>query len=97
MPKAPITYREEFYSEVRGSRDPNTAAPLLKPIEWNRVETELGTCVEPRISQSAPDATGKVIQTDQTDAGISKITIMDEGTFQNQFGTGGGATVDYNT
>lgn len=92
MPKTPVTYRETFYSEIRGSGNP----PLLKHLEWNRIETELGTCVEPRAPLTAP-GNGNITQVDLTDFAANKISIIDEDTFQNQFGTGGPqAPLDYN-
>lgn len=93
MPKAPITYRETFFSEIRG---PYTGDRMLKHLEWNRVETELGTMVEPRAPLTSPDATGKISQIDLTEAAASKISIIDEGTFTAQFGTGGSGMFDYN-
>ncbi len=89
MPKLPITYREVFYSPIRGSFNSVTSAADLRRLEWSRVETELGTMVEPTISVGGINATGPITQIDMTDASVSKISIMDDGTFQQQFGTGG--------
>ena len=96
MPKRPITYRETFFSEVRGYVRNDDNSPQIKHLEWNRVETELGTMVEPRTSQMNMDPTGRLIQMDMTDAAYNKISMIDETLFQGQFGTGGSGLIDYN-
>lgn len=90
MPKAPILSRTAFYVPIRGAYDPSTSQPPLKRTEWNAVETELGTCVEP-VTPIQMDASGvnSVAQVDFIDASISRIQIIDGDIFQNQYGTGG--------
>ena len=96
MPKTPILYRESFYAELRGTRDATTGTPILQPLPWNRVETELGTMIEPRGGMFGADVSGRIQQIDMVDVGVSKISIIDDGVFQTQFGTGGGQIIDYN-
>jgi hypothetical protein len=96
MPKTPITYRETFFSEVRGNVRNLDNTPQIKHLEWNRVETELGTMVEPRGTQLNLDSTGKTHQIDMTDAAFNKISMIDENIFYTQFGTSGGGLIDYN-
>ena len=96
MPKAPILYREGFYEIIRGGpRDYLNHRPK-RVSEWQVVETELGTMVEPRTSTNIADAVGKVVNADATDMSISKFTEMDPSDFQNQYGTGGISLVDFN-
>lgn len=97
MPKAPILYRETFYAPLRGTRDAVTSENMIQALPFNRVETELGTMVETRNFALAPDMGSKFQNVDAVDVSISKISIMDDGTFQTQFGTGGGTCIDYTT
>jgi len=92
MPKGPITFRESFYMQLRPLiQNP----PLYRPLEWNHVETELGTMVEPRVNVGSSDASGKIVNADITDVGVNKVSIIDDGDFQSQYGTGGGSLVDF--
>ena len=90
MPKTPILSRTSFYSPIRGTMDRTTNEPMLRRLEWNVVETELGTCVEPAVPVQM-DASGiqPVAQVDFIDAAISRIQIIDDSTFQQQYGTYG--------
>ena len=83
MPKNPIQFRETFFENVRG---PNSQ-PVMRHLEWNRVDTELGPMVEPR--SLAGFAVGPVVQVDVTDASYSKVSIMDSNRFYAEFGTDG--------
>ncbi len=86
MPKAPITFREGYFTEVRGSGNPL----LLKRLEFNRVETELGTMAESvSIQLGFSQNTDKMANVDLTDAGLNTIRIIQEQEFQNNFNTGG--------
>jgi hypothetical protein len=96
MPKTPILYREIFYSEIRGTKEPTTGQPQLQPLPWNHVETELGFMMEPRADPLGPDASGKMVQIDMNDAAASKISIIDSGVFYSQWGTDGGVCTDFN-
>jgi hypothetical protein len=52
--------------------------------------------VEPRTHTLAGDATGKAVNVDVTDMGISKISMIGDSQFQNQYGTGGFNCTDTN-
>lgn len=94
MPKNPITSRIAYYVQVKPFIQ---SPPLFRAIEWNAVETELGTMVEPRQSGIVPDATGKTVNLDVTDMAWTQLRqIEDDATFQNQYGTGGTGLTDFN-
>ena len=97
MPKGPIMYRETFFCQVRGAPNDYLGQPSLKQLEWFVVETEIGTMVESRpISDMVAGELSQVKQLDMTDAAITRVSRIDEGIFQNQYGTGGSGMVDYN-
>lgn len=86
MPKAPITFREAFFTEIRGSGNP----PLLKRLEFNHVETELGPMVEiVSMQEGFAGDPNKIANIDLTDAGINKFTMIQEEAFQASFTSGG--------
>jgi hypothetical protein len=89
MPKAPITFREVFFTPVRGQ-----AEGTLRPLEWNHVETELGTMVEPYSPTHSGAAV--VVNADVTDRAINKVSIMDDNKFYEQYHTGGTSLSDFN-
>ncbi len=94
MPKTPITSRILFVVPVKPLiQNP----PLFRSIEWNAVETELGTMVEPRQAPYLPDASGRVVNMDVTDMGWNFVRqVGDDGEFYNQYGTGGTGMTDFN-
>ena len=97
MPKGPILYRETFFAHVRGSNNDYLGNRQLKQLEWNAVETELGTMVEPHSAIVTPSL-GSVVQVDVTDNAVTKVSIVNEDMFYSQYGTGGGHNgLDYNT
>lgn len=94
MPKGPILSRTAYFTQIRGAG----STALIKHHEYNTVDTELGTCVEPRsfAPSLGGDPSGHVVQLDLTDNAFNAVRIIDEGEFQNSFGTGGQGLVDYN-
>jgi len=96
MPKSPILYREAFYAQIRGVSPDYLGNPPMRELEWNAVETELGTMVESRSCVTFAGDISQIKQIDGQDNSISRFSRVIEDAFQNQYGTGGGHCIDYN-
>ncbi len=88
MPKSPVRSREVFACTIRGSGNAGNSDrnALSRFMDWNVVVTELGAMVEPAV---IGQDWGHIIQGDVTDFAFNAIRFTDEGSFQNDFGTGG--------
>ncbi len=85
MPKAPITYRQAYFVNIRGSGNP----PLIRRLDFNSVETELGTMVEPVPMINGRSGEDKISNIDLTDAAFNQMTLIQEEDFQARFNCGG--------
>ena len=90
MPKSPITYRECFYSQIRGQ-----AEGTLRRVEWNAVQTELGVMVE-SVSPTWNASESAMANIDVTDVAFNKISIVDADQFYRSYNTGGSQISDTN-
>lgn len=81
MARPPITQRTGFYYPINRYQ---TQRVLL---DWNAVETELGTMVEPRTLIRYID--GSVPQIDLLDVAFDREIQMTPDQFQNQYNHGG--------
>ena len=81
MPKTPITDRTMLYDVLRYDK-------TIRFLDWNVVETELGTMVEPRPFGPGY-GTVKVTDVDVYDASANRLVQYDENTFAREYGTGG--------
>ena len=87
MPKAPILARRGFFSYVDRTQS------TLRMLDFNVVDTELGSMVEPRqvafgIQLGNSGSTGYA-NIDVTDAAFNSLSQIDQNTFLSQFGTDG--------
>jgi hypothetical protein len=87
MPKAPILARRGYFDTISRSN------PIIRFLDWNVVDTELGSMVEPRqdirgIPTAVAGANG-LVQVDLIDSGFTAISQMNSDTFYSQFGTDG--------
>ena len=90
MAKTPVQARRGFYYK------PNRNLNTLVPFDWNVVDTELGTMVEPR-NFAGLDPTSKVVQIDIIDAAYDSVTVTNQDTFYAENGVGGQLIVgDFN-
>lgn len=84
MPKSPITSRTGFFSVLRGPIN-RTVTDLL---DWNAVDTELGTMVESRNLMHG-GGVSPIVQMDTMDTAYTTIIPIDGEQFIAQYGSGG--------
>jgi hypothetical protein len=82
MPKGPILERVQYFAKMPGQGSVGVAM-----LDWNVVETSLGTMVEPRTI--SPVGLDRLLDVDIFDAAPNRIVEINEDTFYTQYSTSG--------